>query len=247
MTAGGTSALRWISSAASDVGKVRTLNEDAFLERPDLGLWAIADGMGGHDAGDLASRRVVEALAAISTVKHLGTAVEEARYRLSAVNQSLRAEARERGELLIGTTVAALITVERHAAVLWAGDSRIYLYRGSSLYRLTRDHSQVEELIASGQLAPEDAENHPIGNVITRAVGGADEITLDAQIQEVKEGDICLLCSDGLTKELKDKEIAAILGRRDPNLSAQSLVNLACDRGGRDNVTAILVQFLGQS
>jgi protein phosphatase len=235
--------LRWVSSAATDVGKVRTLNEDAFLDRTDIGLWAVADGMGGHDAGDLASRLVVESLAAVCRPENLGASVEELRYRLVDVNQSLRLEAARRGEAVIGSTVAALVVLGRHAVAVWAGDSRVYLARGGSLYRLTRDHSQVEELISSGSLTPAQAENHPATNVITRAVGGADDLTLDAQIQEIMDGDICLLCTDGLTKEVKEQEIAEILAQGDPSFAAQSLVDLACQRGGRDNVTIIAVRF----
>jgi protein phosphatase len=241
------SSLRWVSAAATDVGNVRSLNEDAFLDRADIGLWAVADGMGGHDAGDLASRSIVESLAAVCRSENLGASVEEIRYRLLDVNRALRTEAGKRGESVIGSTVVALVAVGRHAVSLWAGDSRIYLFRDGSLRRLTRDHSQVEELIASGTLTPDQAEHHPASNVITRAVGGGDDLTLDAQIQELAEGDVFLLCSDGLNKEVNDQEIAELLGQTDPMAAAQSLVDLACRRGGRDNVTALTAQFLGQS
>jgi protein phosphatase len=235
--------LRCVSAGATHVGKVRTLNEDAFLERPDIGLWAVADGMGGHDAGDLASRAIVEALAGVSRPENLGASVEELRYRLSRVNQALRVEARHRGEVVIGSTVAILLLVGHHAVTLWAGDSRVYLFRGGTLHRLTRDHSQVEELISSGSLSPEEAENHPAMNVITRAVGGADDLTLDAQIQEILDQDVCLLCTDGLLKEMKEEEIAEILGQGSPGLAAHSLVEVACARRGRDNVTAVTLQL----
>jgi protein phosphatase len=222
-------AFRWVSAAATDVGKIRSLNEDAYLDRPDIGLWVVADGMGGHDAGDLASRSVVESLAGIGR----------------QANRALREEAARRSESVIGSTVAALIAVGRHAVAVWAGDSRVYLFRDGTLRPLTHDHSQVEELIAEGSLTRDQAENHPAANVITRAVGGDDDLRLDAQIQEILDQDICLLCTDGLTKEVKEQEIAETLRDSDPRLAPQLLVNLACRRGARDNVTVVAVRFHG--
>jgi protein phosphatase len=227
------------------VGKIRSLNEDAYLDRPDIGLWVVADGMGGHDAGDLASRSVVESLAGIGRQANLGSYVDELRLRLLSVNRALREEAERRSESVIGSTVAALIAVGRHAVAVWAGDSRVYLFRDGTLRPLTHDHSQVEELIAEGSLTRDQAENHPAANVITRAVGGDDDLRLDAQIQEILDQDICLLCTDGLTKEVKEQEIAETLRDSDPRLAPQLLVNLACRRGARDNVTVVAVRFHG--
>jgi protein phosphatase len=237
---------RWVSAAATDVGKVRSLNEDAYLDRPDVGLWVVADGMGGHEAGDLASRSIVEALAGIDGQANLGSCVDELRYRLLNVNRALRVEAKGRRESVIGSTVAALVAFGRHVVAVWAGDSRVYLFRDGTLRPLTHDHSQVEELIAQGSLTREQAEHHPANNVITRAVGGDDDLRLDAQIQEIRDQDICLLCTDGLTKEVKEQEIVEILRHTDPRLAPQSLVDLACRRGGRDNVTVVAVQFHGE-
>jgi protein phosphatase len=238
-------AFRWVSAAATDVGKIRSLNEDAYLDRPDIGLWVVADGMGGHDAGDLASRSVVESLAGIGRQANLGSYVDELRLRLLSVNRALREEAERRSESVIGSTVAALVAVGRHAVAVWAGDSRVYLFRDGTLRPLTHDHSQVEELIAEGSLTRDQAENHPAANVITRAVGGDDDLRLDAQIQEILDQDICLLCTDGLTKEVKEQEIAETLRDSDPRLAPQLLVDLACRRGARDNVTVVAVQFHG--
>lgn len=242
---GNLSPFRWGSAAATDVGKIRSLNEDAYLDRPDIGLWVVADGMGGHDAGDLASRSVVESLAGICRQANLGSYVDELRLRLLSANRALRLEAKRRSESVIGSTVAALIAVGRHAVAVWAGDSRVYLFRDGTLRALTHDHSQVEELIAEGSLTRAQAENHPATNVITRAVGGDDDLRLDAQIQEIRDQDICLLCTDGLTKEVKEQEIAETLRDSNPLLAPQSLVDLACRRGGRDNVTVVAVQFHG--
>ncbi|MEJ2388273.1 MAG: protein phosphatase 2C domain-containing protein [Chromatiaceae bacterium] len=244
---GNLSPFRWRSAAATDVGKIRSLNEDAYLDRPDVGLWVVADGMGGHDAGDLASRSIVESLAGMGRQTNLGSQVEELRYRLLNVNRALRLEAKRRSESVIGSTVAALTAVGRHAVAMWAGDSRVYLFRAGTLRPLTHDHSQVEELIAEGSLTREQAENHRATNVITRAVGGDDDLRLDAQIQEILDQDICLLCTDGLTKEVKEQEIVETLGDSDPRLAPQALVDLACRRGGRDNVTVVTVQFHGEA
>jgi protein phosphatase len=243
---GNSPPVTWVSAAATDVGKVRSLNEDAYLDRPDIGLWVAADGMGGHDAGDLASRSIVESLAGMGRQANLGSQVDELRFRLLNVNRALRLEAKRRSESVIGSTVAALIAVGRHAVAVWAGDSRVYLFRDGTLRPLTHDHSQVAELVAQGSLTREQAENHPANNVVTRAVGGDDDLRLDAQIQEILDQDICLLCTDGLTKEVKEQEIAETLRHTDPCSAPQSLVDLACRRGGRDNVTVVTVQFHGE-
>lgn len=229
----------WISSAASDKGKVRKINEDAHLDLPERGLWAVADGMGGHEAGDLASQSVVAALESVAVPNHIGQAVADLRRRLAAVNQSLQQTAAERGGRIIGSTVVVLLNLGAYCACLWAGDSRIYLLRDGVLRQLTRDHSQVEELVAAGLLDRAAAEHHPAGNVITRAVGGAEQLELDAQIIECLDGDLFLLCSDGLTKELGTEEIAESLLSTEIGDAARDLVERALGRGARDNVTVV--------
>ena len=237
--------LAWTSASATDAGRVRALNEDSLLDRADLGLWAVADGMGGHKAGDLASRLVVEALGAVPEPSFLGRAVTDLRRRLDAVNQRLLTEARLRGEGIIGSTVATLQAVGGHCALLWAGDSRIYRLRGAELRQLTRDHSHVGELVEQGLLARKDAERHPAANVITRAVGADARLVLDTQIQELCGGDRFLLCTDGLTREVSDEEIAGLLAQGDITAAAEALVRRACDQGARDNVTVVIVAFTG--
>ncbi|MDD3449814.1 MAG: protein phosphatase 2C domain-containing protein [Gammaproteobacteria bacterium] len=234
--------LRWSSACVTDVGRVRKLNEDACLSLPERGLWVVADGMGGHDAGDLASRWVVETLGALPAPHNLGDQVEAARERLRAVNRRLREEAGRRGKSVIGTTVAALVAFEGHGVYLWAGDSRVYRFRRGRLRRLSRDHSQVEELVAEGLLAPEEAESHPAANVITRAVGGEENLEVDAEIVELAPRDLFLLCSDGLYKELSETDIAGILARTPSPRAARQLVDTALERGARDNVTALVVR-----
>ncbi len=234
---------RWTSSAASDRGNVREVNEDAFLDRPDLGLWAVADGMGGHAAGDVASRLVVEALGSLPAPRFLGRSVCQLRQRLSQANLELREQAARRNGQIVGCTLAALLALGSHGVVVWAGDSRVYLLRRGVLRQLTRDHSQVEALIAGGLLDREAADHHPASNIITRAVGGDDVLTLDAQIQELRDQDLYLICSDGLTKDVSADEIAAELTKADDGNAAAALVERAVRQGARDNVTAVVVRI----
>jgi len=236
--------LRWSSAGATDKGKVRKINEDAYLDRPDMGLWAVADGMGGHAAGDLASRSVVQALEEAPRHRFLGRSVATLRHSLSDVNWRLCDEARRRGVSIIGSTVAVLLAMGAHCALLWAGDSRVYRLRGGALERLSHDHSQVQDLVDQGFLAPESAETHPAANIVTRAVGADEVLQVDAQILEIKDGDRFLLCTDGLNKELSEGEIAQLSGRFEADALPQALVDEACQRGARDNVTAVVVQFL---
>jgi protein phosphatase len=236
-------AFHFRSAAASHPGLVRRINEDAYLDRPDLGVWAVADGMGGHDAGDLASRVVVEALGAAPAPEFLGRGVSDLRRRLDEANRRLRAEASSRGKGVIGSTVVVLLAVGPSCAVLWAGDSRVYRLREGELQRISRDHSQVEELVSQGLLAREEAETHPAANVVTRAVGAEHGLEVDAQIERIEDRDRFLLCSDGLTKEVPEPEIERMLSGTDAEQATRALVRAACDRGGRDNVTVVVVDF----
>src|SRR3954452_20584437 len=164
---------------ATDVGTVRKRNEDAFIDRSDIGLWAVADGAGGHGAGDVASAAVVAALAALPDDLPPGEMLSEVRRRLSEVHAELQRQAEGSESGVIATTVVVMLAHGEHFACLWAGDSRAYLLREGQLSRITRDHSLVQELVDAGSLAAEDAEKHPQANVITRAVGGNGELELD--------------------------------------------------------------------
>jgi protein phosphatase len=238
--------MHWSSASKSHVGMVRKLNEDACLELAGCGIWAVADGMGGHAAGDFASRSVVEALAAISKPDSLGTLVGEVHQRLQAVNASLCKEASRRREKLIGSTAVVLLTYANHAVSVWAGDSRAYRYRRGELTQLTRDHSQVEELVAQGMITREQADHHPSSNVITRAVGVSDKLELDSEMFEVQQGDVFLLCSDGLYNEVSDQEIKEALAVGDCQYSCDLLIERALARGARDNVTVVVVRSIDE-
>jgi protein phosphatase len=232
-------ALRWTCAARTDVGLVRSRNEDAYLAEPQRGLWAVADGMGGHAFGDLASGAVIDALAGLPAPATLTEFIESARARLAQVNDMLRAEARARQVPVIGSTVAALLACGLETACLWAGDSRIYLFRRGRLQQLTRDHSQLEALKARGA-DPASATASP--NMITRAVGAADATIFDVATVTAGDGDMFLLCSDGLSTPVEEGVIAALLGPGDCAQAARELVDQALANGGRDNITVVVVR-----
>jgi protein phosphatase len=235
--------LHWDSAARSHVGTVRKLNEDAVLEHADCGIWVVADGMGGHSAGDLASASVVSALAVLRPPASLGALVGEVRQRLQDVNRALSAEAQQRGQEVIGTTVVALLLFDRHGVTLWAGDSRAYRYREGELTQLTRDHSQVEEFVSRGLLTPQQAEHHPGSNIITRAIGVSAYVELDSQMFDLVPGDSYLLCSDGLYRELSEGEIRACMALDDCQLACDALIERALAGGARDNVSVVVIRL----
>jgi protein phosphatase len=233
---------RWTSASRTDKGLIRERNEDACLDLPARALWAVADGMGGHAVGDFASQVVVAALEKLAWADSIESLLNDARDRLLDANRHLRAEAAARRVQRIGSTVVVLLTCGRYCGYLWAGDSRIYVFRQGHLRQLTRDHSQVEEMKARGLLTEEEAVNHPAQHLITRAVGATDTLVLDEQIEEVKDGDVFLLCSDGLTNEVTADEIARALSSGDCQVATDALVELALQRGGRDNITVVVVR-----
>ncbi|MCP3726044.1 protein phosphatase 2C domain-containing protein [Paraburkholderia sp. CNPSo 3272] len=237
-----TGGLLWSSASRTDVGRVRALNEDACLDQPQRGLWAVADGMGGHTAGDLASGMIVRALGALVVPNALSSFSATARGTLQTVNHQLREEAARRGVRMIGSTVAVLMAKGREFAWLWAGDSRIYLYRDAQLEALTTDHSYVAELQAQGHLSAEAARHHPSQHLITRAVGAADWLDLDEGRIVVRDGDFFLLCSDGLSNEVQAPEMVRALEAGDCQHATDVLVEMALQAGGRDNITAVVVK-----
>jgi protein phosphatase len=236
------SQFRWTSASSSHVGLVRTLNEDACLDRPESGLWAVADGMGGHALGDFASHLVVDNLSNIEVASRIAEVVSRVRLRLQAVNRQLREEAVVRDAGIIGSTVVVLIAGEYSCGYLWAGDSRLYLFRQGSLQQLTRDHTQLEELRLRGDLPPPDSAGYPSRNMITRAVGALDELDLDEKIMPLDDGDTFLLCSDGLSNEVTESEIRDALLTGNCRQAVETLIEIALKRGGRDNISAVVVR-----
>lgn len=242
MTTAGT--FQWASAGVSDVGKIRKINEDAFADRPDIGMWVVADGMGGHDAGDFASHAIVDDLNLVEFPPRLSTFVDEVEDYLLQVNRRLIDEAAKRKPpATIGSTVVVLLAVRNYCVCLWVGDSRAYRLRDGQLQAVSTDHSQVEEMIEQGLLLREDAEAHPAANVVTRAVGAAEELFVDVELLELQDGDRFLLCSDGLLKEVTELEMAQHMQQGGCKDVCQRLVDLTLKRGARDNVTVVVVDF----
>ncbi|MGB8621568.1 MAG: protein phosphatase 2C domain-containing protein [Paracoccaceae bacterium] len=229
-------------SATTHVGKVRSVNEDAILALPDQQIWVVSDGMGGHEAGDFASRAVVDSVAMAASN------AEEPRDRMQAVRQAILhandvivSEAAARQVGTIGATVVALILTDGHFVAFWAGDSRLYRLRDGHIEMLTTDHSVVAAFVESGQMTWDEAELHPQSNAITRAVGVSETLDLDKIRGEVWPGDRFLLCSDGLNKYATLSELErAISGAPIENVS-NKLLQMALDGGGADNISVIVV------
>ena len=234
--------LRWTSASRTHAGQVREVNEDACLEEPGGGLWAVADGMGGHSLGEFASRLAVRSLAHLPAEGSLEQRAAALEARLLQANQRLRAEAVRRDVPVIGTTIAALLVAGRRFACAWAGDSRIYLHRDGRLHQLTRDHSQFEAVRARHVGSCDDTLDRPAANVITRALGGDDRLELDAVGADVMDGDMFVLCSDGLTNEVGPADMLQALLPGCCRNAADTLVNLALERGGHDNITVVVVR-----
>jgi len=225
----------------SHVGAVRKNNEDAFLHRPDIGVWAVADGMGGHAAGDIASQTVVECLTQLPANGDFSSLVDAAEDKLLEANRKLLTLAVNQHERTIGSTAVALVARERYAVCLWAGDSRLYRIRGKKIECLTQDHAMVEDLVSSGLMSREEASIHPQANRITRAIGAMPGLFVDMELFEIAPDDIYVLCSDGLYKELSETDILKTLNGDEQAVDA--LINLALERRARDNVTVIAIRF----
>jgi serine/threonine protein phosphatase PrpC len=226
----------YVSAGISDVGRLRPSNQDAFAELNEVGVWAVADGMGGYRDGDVASRMVCESLQGLSDTGTLEQAIEVLRQRVSEVNRRLyEASVRRINPIVSGSTVAMLLVRRTSCAVLWAGDSRVYRWRHNRLTQLTTDHTWAAEL--NLQHAEEEADH-----AITRAVGGEGTLALDVRRDKVLLGDRYLLCSDGLTREVSDAEIAIALAGPDVQACAKKLIEMTLKAGARDNVTVVVVE-----
>ena len=233
--------------AVTHPGTRRDYNEDAFVDRPDLGLWAVADGVGGHQAGDVASQMISSTLETIPASLTAEEMLSHARMRIGATHLALQQLAATKGEgMTVASTVVILIIRQEHFVCLWAGDSRAYLLRGGKLLRISRDHSLVQDLVDSGNLTEAEAVDHPRGNIITRAVGDASEtLELDKVTGRTACGDRFLLCSDGLSKVLDDQRIAELLGDVAIEDATDKLITEALVRGTTDNVTAVTIGVTG--
>jgi len=225
------------------VGLRRTVNEDSLAVRTDRGLWAVADGMGGHDAGDVASSKVAEALLGLPVVYGLDALVDCAVKAIERVNGELIALAGSENNRTIGTTVVGLAIADGEYRCFWAGDSRAYRIRDGKIIQLSRDHSLVQSLVDAGMLAPDEAESHPNANVVTRAVGAADELKVDVVSGDARPGDQFILASDGLTRLVGDAEMLAQLESNAAEEAADRLVETVLSRGAPDNISMIIVRL----
>jgi len=230
------------SASYSHVGMVRLINEDAFLELPEHSLWAVADGMGGHAAGDYVASLIVDSLRRVLPADSLSTYTCALRTALIEVNSAVREETHRRGVSMMGSTVVVLAVNGDQGVCLWAGDSRLYRLRDGELRGISRDHSYVQDLQDSGLLTEAQARVHPRANIVTRAVGVEDSLDLAMVNLDILPGDTYLLCSDGLNKTAEDKEIRDVLGHADPWQVVRSLVHLGLTRGAPDNITAIVIK-----
>lgn len=228
----GSTALRAGSTCRSHVGRVRTINEDRVLERLDVGLWAVADGMGGHSGGGEAAETLIGHLADIAAP----VSEEAIAQALVAANAAILGASEGQS----GTTAVVLHVNGDGARLCWAGDSRAYLIRGGALKLLTRDHSVVQQLVDAGALTPEQAAHHPRANVITNALGVGETLTIDRALHRLAPGDRLLLCSDGLSRSLCDRDVA----NADPlETQADRLLTNALQRDGGDNISFALIEF----
>jgi len=229
----------------TDVGLRRKVNEDSLLVRTERGLWAVADGMGGHEAGDVASAKVTESLQDLPIVYGLDALVQTAVSALEKVNQDLIDLAGSADiERSIGSTVVGLAIAGNQYRAFWAGDSRAYLVRDGQTMQLTRDHSLVQSLVDAGMLSESEAIDHPNANIITRAVGVAPELGAEIVGGEVAPGDQYILASDGVTRLVDDQEFAELLKAESLDEAADRLIETVLDRGAPDNATVIIVKVL---
>lgn len=233
----------WISGAVTDKGAVRAVNEDAVLQADEKKLWAVADGLGGHHIGDVASGILIAGLADVALKDDLNGCVEAIEDKLIALNDEIQSYSRTHiNGNKMGSTVVCLHLVGRVGVCLWVGDSRLYRMRGNVLRQLSRDHSHVEELIRRGMLSRKDAAAHPERNVITRAVGADPELQVEVAVFGVEDGDAFLLCSDGLYDVLNGRECAGLLRQERVDVCAHQLLQSALSRKPKDNVSAIVVK-----
>ena len=251
----------WCSAGKTDTGLVRSSNQDAFVVDDTLGLWLVADGMGGRAGGDVASRVAVKSIHDhFQSYSHTGlpvvsklTSADVSAHLLSAIRDAdlaIHAAARTQPELDgLGTTIVAIVVTclsPLQIAIAHVGDSRAYLLRDGELRVLTHDHTLVEDLLARGQIGPDEAASHPQRHILLRALGIEGQMEPDISSEPVQSGDVLLLCTDGITKMLANEQITALLrsASHSPDNACEVLIAEANGLGGKDNSTAVVVRFL---
>ncbi len=236
-------AIRWRSASYSNVGKVRQCNEDSFLDKTESGIWAIADGMGGHEAGDVASQTIVKRLNELTPRAYISDYTDLVEDCLLEINRELLEYSRtELNGLTIGSTVVCMIARGNLGVALWVGDSRLYRLRGDDFVQLTKDHSEVQRLVDEGVISREQAEKSAFKNVLTRAMGAHDVVEIDINAFDVKEGDRYLLCSDGVYNELEEAQLIELTKCKNFNKITDKLTTACLSTPARDNFTFIVIQ-----
>ena len=235
--------------AKTHCGKVRPINEDRYLV-PEEGdsIVLVADGMGGHKAGEVASETAAQTIRACAVKMHgREISIKTALKWVRQANQIIYRMANEKPECMgMGTTMTFLYFMNKHALLAHVGDSRCYRIRDGRIMQLTKDHSLVAELVRIGEITPEQARNHPYRNIITRALGTDDYVAVDAQDIPVEENDVYLLCSDGLSNYLEEDELLHAVQTQPSDALCYHLVQIALDRGGRDNITVVAAYCGGE-
>jgi len=240
-----TNTVQWHSAEITHPGNVRDYNEDACLVLKQPLLWVVADGMGGHEAGDVASNLIMQELKQLKPTAKLNDFIDNVDDKLNAVNHNLRRMAQEKyNNRTVGSTVVTMLACDKFIAYLWAGDSRLYRIRDNQLSRMTTDHSEVQNLIEQNLLLPEEAESHPSANVITRAIGAVDNLYLSVGLEKVMNNDIYLLCSDGLYRDITEEELLKYSLQKSPTQISNDLMSLALSREAKDNITLVVTQCL---
>lgn len=234
------------SAGVSDIGLKRGANEDALLLRDDIGLWLVADGMGGHERGAFASSVAVAGFEDILLPVDFEGAVEQAAQRLYAVNERIWQTGDPDSEAHAGTTAVALLIRDRRFAILWVGDSRCYIYRSGGLFQLSTDHTMVQELVDQGILTEQEMRTHPMSHVLSRALGVAQSVQVDIVQDRLEPGDRFLLCSDGLTGPVEPHIIRETLANPRPEACVQALIAAAHAAGAPDNVTVAIIDIVAE-
>lgn len=256
--------MKLLAWGLTDVGQKREHNEDAFLVNTELGLFAVADGMGGHAGGDQASRMAIEIIEQeirrmVPFAEGSSSIEQQSSTTKTPAAQALRSAARKAGEIIfdigegsptlagMGTTLTALFVYQDHAYLAHVGDSRAYLFRNDQFKQLTEDHSWIEEQVKAGFMTPAEAQGSSLKHIITRSVGFEREVEVDLVTMPVMIGDCYFLCSDGLSNHITAAEIKEILSQHPPAEVLKILIQMANQKGGDDNITGLLVCMADES
>ena len=234
------------SHGVTDTGHVRTKNEDSILVHEDENVWIVADGMGGHHAGDFASQTITNNLSLFKQHASLDDSILLLEENILNSNSIIRKKSSKLGRnATIGSTVVCVYIWHSLLFTFWAGDSRLYRFRDSKLERLTEDHSYVEELVRMGKIEAKDAEEHPAANVVLKAVGIDDQLCMDFDYFEMREDDIYIICSDGLYKDLDEEKLVPIIESHPEDMTklTEALLAASLDAGGTDNTSIIAMKI----